>query len=354
MKFTVPRSDLKHALDAVRPAVGSPGGHPVVQGVRFDVADGVASVHATDLSVRASVPLAVDGSDGTVIVPHRTLAAVVGKFRGDVVTVVASGGELEVAAGKAEKATLRTLPTEEWPKWPKMARPTVVEVSDADWQAFGRVVHAACTDPQKPAVLSAVHVGDGWVEAIDSYRAARHPVGLDLDLLIPAAMLTSIRKLNPEGGATLTVDGHHFAFALSDGSRWGSAQIAGQFPDVARLFPDEFERSITVDRADLLAAVDLVDAVNDGAATTVRLSHEGGVLTVSAAGDVGAAESVLAAEIEGDGVVVLSVAYLSSLLNACTEAKVVLRGNDGLKPWRVDDGDLAQIVMPVKVPGVSR
>jgi DNA polymerase-3 subunit beta len=357
VNFTIERNVLRAALARVKPAVLR-NSLPALVGVLIEATDDGVDLTATnlDIRIRTTVADAEVGEVGRVLVHHETLDRIVANSPTGPVSLQVVDGEMKVRAGRV-KAQLRTLDDTAFPVAPALDSPKVATLA-ADWLAIQRVLHARSQDKTRP-ILTGVHLGDGTVETTDSFRMARHTVETDADFLFePTCLVAAIRSC-PTGPVTLRWQRNRFELEAGE-TVWSGSSIEGEFPPLARLIPTDTALSITANRAELMDAVKVVAAIGEETYTdsagkpystsTVRLRlEEGGVVVQCRNADNGDAEVAIEATCEGELEVAFNAPYLLAMLGACAGDEVTLAGNDQLKPWKVVDGDLLQILMPVRM-----
>lgn len=351
MSIQLDRDDLLAALTAVKPAVGS--NPPVCSGVRLEATDGIVGVTATNLDLWAQHTFKADHDETVdmVIPHHRLLTVVKAGSPGDVVNIDVDDVDLAVSLGGRVKATLRLFPVTEWPRWPEVpvSASTQATFDRADWTGIARVA-AACANEDTRPVLRFVHLHDDLVEATNSYWLARHPIDFNGDLLLPGFVVAAVdREHDPDDGVLLTFDGRHVCIE-SGPMTWGCFASGESYPNLNGLIPGDGDVSVTVDRDDLTRAAALVGAFSEGDVRPVVVDVSDGCIALSSMdSEVGSADVTLEATTTGECRFALGARWFAGLLGACEADEVTLSGRDALKPWKVVDGELTQVLMPVRL-----
>jgi DNA polymerase III sliding clamp (beta) subunit (PCNA family) len=349
VNITVDRDHLKAALARTKPAVGR-NGLPVLTGVRID--PDAASLTTTNLDLAITTELDTDGTGDPIVVPYERLAAIVARCPAGNVLLTSDDDVLTIAAGRST-ATLRLLPAGEWPTLPK-PNGEPQKLGD-DWAAWRSVMHARSVDVSRPT-LCHLHLGAGRVFASDSYRAAWHPTTLDVgDLPVPAQLVAAAGNAEV---TTLTVDDSRWIHLADETTTWSAVRGEYDRLHVDHMVPAERPQHITVGRQSLADAIGLVDALGgdsfekDGRRVTtehVRLtSSDDGLHVTGRAREVGEADAILDAEVVGEVDALFAISYLGATLAAASSDTVTLEGVDELKPWLLVDGDLTQLLMPIR------
>lgn len=347
------RDELVEALTAIKPAVG--GNPPVCSGVRLEVSDGIVGVTATNLDLWAQFTFKADHDEPVdmVIPHHRLLTVVKAGSPGDVVGIDVDDVDpmsVAVSVGGRVRATLRLYPVTEWPRWPEVpVSATQATFDRADWTGIARVAAACSTEASRPA-LRFVHLHDDLVEATNSYWLARHPIDFNGDLLLPGFVVTAVdREHDPADKVLLTFDGHHVCIE-SGPMTWGCFASGESYPQLDGLIPGDGDVSVTVDRDELTRAVALAGAFTEGDVRPVVIEVSDGCVALSSMdSEVGSADVTLEADTVGECRFALGARWFAGLLGACEADDVTISGRDALKPWKVVDGDLIQVLMPVRL-----
>ena len=157
-------------------------------------------------------------------------------------------------------------------------------------------------------------------------------------------------KARPES-VTLRISDRLLELSLPD-LKLTSKLIDGTFPDYQRIIPTNYDRSVTVDRTELGAALARVEATLNPETKklmrTVGLAWGDGALHVTrAAADV---DDVLDAETSGAGKTALRISYVADVLDVFSGKRISIASNGADTPIRSDPADPTTfaIVMPIR------
>jgi DNA polymerase III subunit beta len=135
-----------------------------------------------------------------------------------------------------------------------------------------------------------------------------------------------------------------------------SRTLEGQYPNYNQLVPKQFERQVTLDRKQLLSALERIAVMADQKNNVVKLSLDSEAQAVTLfveAQDVGSGQESLAAQISGDSLeIAFNVRYLMDGLKAVNSADVQLQLNSATSPVVLSPlGAIKMIylVMPVQI-----
>jgi DNA polymerase III sliding clamp (beta) subunit (PCNA family) len=190
----VNKKQLQDALEIVKPGLASK--ELIDQSTSFAFVGGKVVTYNDEISI--SHP--VEGLDLNGAIPAEQLYKFLGKVKGDDLEFNIEGNEIILTTGKATAGL--TLQSE-------IKLPLDEEVSEiGKWYPLPenfinniKFVMTACSRDMSQPVLTCVHVNkNGYVEASDGYRIAKHnltakmPVGT---FLIPSSSVVDMVKLNP-------------------------------------------------------------------------------------------------------------------------------------------------------------
>lgn len=355
---------------------------PLLAGMLLE-ADGehlTVSAYDYETTIQVRVPAEVD-EPGRVLVSGRLLAAIAKTLSGKPVDLAAGDVGATLECGST-RFVLPTLPDADYPTLPP-SPPTVGTVSGSDLRAaVAQAAVAARRGDGQPPELAGLLFQDGGSDkpgylvltATDRYRAARAVVpwvaaddgespGVPLWVLPPAARVKdALAILGDADRVTLAAAvgenaGGVFEVSAPD-ARVTTVLHDGKYPDLSAYFAAKRLTEVTVDRAEMLAAVQRVIAVSDEEYPRVHLvcGQETIHLNVATKDEAGSAD-VVAARIEGPDVeTTCRGIYLVEALAVMTTGEVEMSYDGGDKPGLLrevdDDGVVVDgnqhLIMPLR------
>lgn len=373
MKLRAERSEFAEAISWATRTVGARVTLPALSGVLLDASDGKLTCRATDLEIAAEVsaPVQID-EPGRVLLPGKLLSQLVARFPDAPVELTGDADRVEIRCGRAT-FHVRGMPVDDFPSLPEPAddAPQGVIRSDAFSRLVSQVARAASSDEARP-VLTGVQL-EATAEtltaaATDSYRLAVRTVawedGVDGQALVPARALQEAAKAATEAGGSVTIvlEEGQVSFLFGD-RRLTTRLIEGSFPNYRQLLPDAADTTATVDRAELVEALQRVAVVALGQANTpVTLKFGDGSVELHAGNqEVGDAAEPLPAEIDGDEVqIAFNPTFLLGGLDATGTDRIRIEMRDALKPAVLrpeastededaEVDDLTYLLMPMRI-----
>ena len=273
MDFSVEYDVLRAAVSWVGGYVPARPTHPIMGGMTIVVDDtGAVTVGACDyvVSARESFPTVGNpGGSGKTLVPGAQLLTVVKALPpGGVVRARLDGNQLVVSTGSS-RFRLPVMPYTDYPDVP--VAPPVVGVIPGDVlrEAARQVTPAASVEQSLPILTGAQLVvspgGVGVLMATDRYRIAERSftvedpaeevLGDGVKLLVPATWLRGVGRALSDGGDVEVGVSDDLVSFTAGGRVTVTSQVDGDYPNLARLFPDNPTVEVVVKLDDLLDTV---------------------------------------------------------------------------------------------------
>ncbi|WP_066375634.1 DNA polymerase III subunit beta [Herbidospora mongoliensis] len=363
MKVQVNRDVLAEAVGWCARVLPTRPALPVLTGLLLDASGGLRiSAFDYDVSARADVDAAV-AEPGQVLLPGRVLAEIVRSLPGEVVDITTSGTEAVLTCGSAEFGLL-TMPADDFPILPPMPAKVGAIGGGLFASAVAQVAVAASRDNTLP-MLTAIRIDTDGVNmtmaATDRYRiAARdflwHPEAetANQGAMIPAKVLVDVAKSLRAGEVSVCLGGNVAGFE-SAGKSTTVRLLDEQFIDYRARLTGNWGITATVGVQPFLEAIRRVALVS-GSNSAVRLSFSQGQVLIQAAGDeIGRGAEVMAAELDGDDILIAFQPHflLEGLAGVETE-QAVLHLESPTRPALItdagDDPAFRYLVMSLRLP----
>jgi DNA polymerase-3 subunit beta len=346
MKVVTCQADLDHALRTIAPAVGHRSSHPILDCCLIQAAGGTMTVTGfnLDLGIICTIPAAVE-TDGAVALPYRLLAGLASRFESDEALTLADGA-LTASAGSYGLAAQDAA---DYPSLP------VVDATSSELHLSAGIracMTCASTDAAKQ-LLQGIHLGSGHMEATDGHRLMRYAIDLpaDLNVVLPASTM----RLLQDRVATIAVAKGQAVIDAGDGITIYSRILDGSYPDVAKLVPDAFKHTITVNRHRFTRALERVAIIADAHNSIVKLTAASSGLEISAEADANNGRELLAVEGTATGTWAFNVHYLLDGIKAFKPAEAItIHANTATTPVVLTPSDMdgiTYLVMPVQIRG---
>ncbi len=387
MKLVCSQTELNAALQLVSRAVASRPTHPVLANVLLTADEGTGRLSLTgfdlNLGIQTSFSASIEKS-GAITLPARLFGEIVAKLATDSPISLSfdDGSEQIELTSKSGTYQMRGLSADEFPELPLVESGTVFKVkAKALVQALRGTLFASSTDEAKQ-LLTGVHLAfDGKslkAAATDGHRLAvlnidnaletdfsKEDQGLQDDLsfavTLPARSLREVERLisnwKNEDLVSLFCEKGQVVF-LADDQIITSRTLEGLYPNYDQLIPNEYSKSLTIDRKNLISALERIAVLAEQHNNVVKIVTETSMQQINIivdAQDVGSGSESVPITYEGESIqIAFNVRYILDGLKAIVSDKVNLCCNAPTTPAVFLPTDIKTIgftylVMPVQV-----
>lgn len=362
MEFIVKRSEMAFHLDLLSRAVASRPIKPVLNGVLFELDDGI-TMTATDMEFTVRSKISNVSGNGAFVVNAKTAHEIVKSLPGDEVHFLINGEKLEISSGKS-KFQIFIQSAEDFPEVRipydgaqyEMDRAKLAEMID-------RVSFSAANDENirnLNGVYFEMEEGMFRTVAVDGFRMSlaeektNNTGNLNFLISLRAAKeLLRLLTVSRVEKIMMRFENRQVAFEIGN-TILVCKVVDADFPNYKRVIPEEFKTRVVVDRNTLRGAVKRASIVTRTGTEAVKFSAEGETLKISSKSvGLGEAEETLDVQTDGESMTVaFNPAFILDALNHTNEDKVQLNFVDVNKPLMIDTPDLEGyffIVMPVRI-----
>ena len=345
MKLLTSQSDLSQLLKTVARAVSAKPSHPILGGVLLTAAAGAlkATGYDLELGITSTIEASVE-TPGSTVVPYRTLLELTSRMEAtEAISLAIDGTQLKLTSTSGSYS-LAVEDAADYPELPAVA------VSDdyTDLSSLAAVLPAASSDAAKQ-VLTGVHMhaalGNLRMAATDGHRLSIVNIESTalFSAIIPARCLALIKQ-----PAAIAFDNQHVSLTFVDGTTVISRTLAGTYPNVQQLIPETFDYSITINRVQLLNALQRVAVIGTN---VIKLDAQSKTLTLSA--ELDANSGIESIAITGSlPLLAFNPTYLIDGLRSFNSNSVTINANSSVAPVILTNpADLSQtyLIMPVQV-----
>jgi DNA polymerase-3 subunit beta len=320
--------------------------------------------------VTETVPAEVSEAGGTTVSAH-TLHDIVRKVPDGSqaeFTLQPDDGRITLKSG-ASRFHLACLPADDFPDLGATTMPHHFVMQPQDLaRLLGKTRFAVSTDETRYYLngiyLHAADTDDGWRlrgVATDGHRLARQDVPLPdgaqemPSIILPRKTVHELGKLlaDPDGEVSVDLSASKIRFTIGH-VVLTSKLIDGTFPDYQRVIPQGNDKSMSVDTASFISAVDRVSTLSSEKGRAVKMELAPGTLTLSVNNpESGSATEEIAAEYQGDALEVgFNARYLLDIAEQLESERAVFALSDPSAPTVVQDKTDAStlyVLMPMRV-----
>ncbi len=380
MKLVCSQRDLSTNMTLVSRAVPSRPTHPVLANVllQADAQKGQVRLTAFDLSlgIRTSFPAEVE-TGGAITLPAKLLNDIVARLPEGEITLEDEAQEAPFCAtitSASGRYQVRGMGVEEFPELPMLETEEAVYLpAEAMLEGLKGSLFATSADETKQ-VLTGLHltVQEDSLEfaATDGHRLAvvqtTYNENLDgeapqIAVTVPAKALRELERMLGIGQRseplTLLFDQGQVVFEWSE-QRLTSRTLEGQYPPYRQLIPRQFERQVTLERRQLLSALERIAVLADQKNHIVKFNidsvNQELALSVDAQ-DIGSGRELLSAQISGESIeLAFNIKYLMDGLKALPSSEIQMQLNTAISPvilTPLGSIKMTYLIMPVQIRG---
>lgn len=399
MKITCSQSDLKTNLSLVSRAVPSRPTHPILGNVLLvaDADKNKINLTAFDLSlgIRTSFPAQIN-EGGSVTLPAKLFNDIVTRLPSGEITLTYDQDEMEdnplvtifCLCGKFQ---LRGMKGEDFPELPTVEnqQPLMLQISSLSNGLQGSVFAAssdetkqvltgihltrnhnslefAATDGHRLAVVQTEEEEDSENEEttgdnnkIETETSEKSQGDRNFEITIPARALRELEQIlkmaKENESIALYVDEGQVIFELGE-QHLTSRKLEGGYPNYNQLIPNQFSRTMVLERKTLINSLERVAVLADQKNNLVKFTldniEEQVTLSVEAK-ELGSAKESIPAQITGENLEIgFNIKYLMDGLKALPSNDIKMQFNEANQPIVINPlGGLKMIylLMPVQI-----
>jgi len=365
MKFSISSGELVKGLSAVNGAVPTKATLPILETVLFETEDGKLKLTATDLEI--SIIEYVDANideDGALAIPARRLLDTLRQLPD--IPVVFSVDDRGQVKFKTDRGTYKLIgeKSEEFPAVPSLddGQSLAIEAKSLK-DAIHKTSFAVSTDDLRPAMMGVyfqVGPDESRIVATDGHRLVRLvrsdlTCDKELNFIVPEKALSLVQKTLENGNAELTVTDDHVRFQ-SGNTIVVTRLINEQYPNYDSVIPRENDKTMRINKDEMLATVKRVSIFSSTTTRQIRLQLTSDEVEICAEDiDMSSeAKETVSCEYGDDEMVIgFNARYLADVLNNVDDEEVVFEFSTPnragiVKPSTQDDNeDMLMLVMPV-------
>jgi DNA polymerase III subunit beta len=381
MKFLCQQADLSSSLSLVSRAVSGKPSLPILTNIKLVATTGRVQLTGFDLSLGIQTSFGAEVSEaGEIALPAKLLNDIVSRLPSGEITIEqndSQNGDGIVVTVKSKTGTyqVRGMDATEFPELPEPEDSEIQSLPIAALIDGLRGALIACSQDETKPILTGVNfkleaeklefaATDGHrLGVVETFLEAEQGAENALELTVPARALRELEKML---GGKQSIE--KISFSLGEGQAvfaWetphGQQQlitrtIEGNYPDYRALIPSSFGKQVTIDRKQLVSALERIAVLADQHNNLVKftISNEQQSLELSVeAQDIGSGRESLTAQVSGDDIeIAFNVRYLLDGLKNINAQDVAINLNGVLEQVvfsPVGGVKTIYLVMPVQI-----
>ena len=362
MKFSIVRSKFLEGLRSVQNIVASKTSSPIMQNVYIEARGASIRLTTTDIDISINCEVQCEVTEpGATTLPVKILASMVS---------CSAEGVIEVEVGEGERARIRAGSTKfrlvgisanEFPSLPSDDDAYVYTVQQATIKEMLRkTAYAASQDETRRTlrgVMLAFKNGRITMVATDGRRLALvekdydFPVEEEREMIIPSKTVAELqRAMASEGDVMIRVQQSQVSFNLGNIQIY-SKLVDEKYPNYTQVIPTACEKTIDVDRQQLVTAIERVNVMSSEVHSTKLRFADNLLVVSSAASDIGEAKDEVPIKFEGEEIeIMFNPSFLLEALKAIDDDEVKICLNNGHSPAIIKCSvPFIYVLMPLRV-----
>jgi DNA polymerase-3 subunit beta len=376
MKFVIQKDRLVQSVQDVMKAVSARTTIPILTGIKMAATEeGVTLTGSdSDISIESFIPTEENGNEiveikqtGSVVLQARFFGEIVKKLPKDSVEIEVGGHHMAVIrSGKAE-FNLNGQDAEEYPHLPQVEEHNSFRIPTDLLKAMIRqTVFSVSTSETRPILT-----GVNWklenseliCIATDSHRLALRKAKIETEtensynVVIPGKSLNELSKILADSSDEIEiVITESQVLFKAENLLFFSRLLDGNYPDTARLIPEESKTEIVLTTREFLQAIDRASLLaKEGRNNVVKFSTlTDGIVEVSSnTPEIGKViEEVQSREITGEELKIsFSAKYMMDALKALEGTDIKISFTGAMRPFIIrtpEDDSILQLILPVR------
>ena len=361
MKFVINSSELSKAIERVIKIVPSRPVMQILANIKLVALEDTVLLTAFDTA--SGIQLEVQSEvleSGEICVPAQAFSAIAKGMAGQlIIEVIGDTMTLTDLSGSCE---IQCQQVDEYPHFIDKGIDKTIQC-EIDIKTFVQAIKlggsCAATDESKH-ILQGVNIvaQDGLLTmaSTDGHRLIVYKTKVDESVKIPSSVIPAkvLSTIEGNGKMTLTIDEDTCLVNTSD-TTLTCRLFAGKYPDYPKLLPKEFMRTATVERVQLIDALNLMSVISNGD-SLVKFSFESSQLLIKCEKEGLKGERTIDCELDGEDLTLaLNLKYLLGQLKIIPGERVLFSMNEALAPLTIrpasSELDLLCLLMPVQLRG---
>jgi len=370
MEFTVRKFDLLQELTLIQGVVERKNTIPILANVLVRAEAGELGIVATDLEIGLkSVCPAKTTTPGVITLPAKRLYEIIRALPDKEIKFKRNDANWVTVTCGSSRFRIAGLPQEDFPSLAESKSSVVHIPAEILSKLIARTIFSISTEDSKYTLSGALLLlkpGSVTMVATDGHRLAHvektetlEDVNEEIRVLVPKKAMGELVRMIAESADTEKVgfsrDENHLFFDL--GKRLlVSRMLTGQFPNFEAVLPRNNDRTFSVNRDEITAAIRRVAILSDERSRTVKITVTNGVLEVTAShSDLGEAHETLEIDYNRENLQVgFNYQYLLDFLTTADDADINFEFKDSesaaqLRSLPSTDYNYRYVVMPMRI-----
>lgn len=371
MKFSIKKEILLQSLNSVSKALSSKNLIPILSGIKFNLTKNGLFLSASDNDI--SIESFIDNNNlesideiGSTVINGKYILDIVRKLQGKIVNIeLLDNIKLLISCGNSE-FNLNSMDSTEFPNLDLEEKKDPVIINKDDFKSLINKTSFAVSTQENRPILTGINfnINKDTLECVstDSYRLAKKSCKIEsesketLNIVIPGKNLIELTKIIEDNEQNIEM--HIFTNKVLfkfDNTLFQTRVLSGNFPDVNRLIPSNFELEITAELNEFYNVIDRASLLtNEKDKNIVKFECEGNNLIISSnSPEIGKVEEKMTITKNNDNniKIAFSSKFMMDALKTIESENAIIKFNGDVNPIIIideKDDSLLQLILPIK------
>jgi len=360
------KNELLKSVGIVSKAVSTRTTMPILEDILLDAEGKTLTLTGNDMDMGIKTTIeAVVKEEGTICVNAKMFSEMIRRLPDeDVKLKTEENGRMTIDCGRST-FTIGTMNGEDFPQLPTIESKQEIMVSQSILREMisDTIFSVAPENSGRPVLTGELmDIRDGYLYlvAVDGFRISmrRTPVQCqeNFKVTVPAKALSEINKiLESEEDSLVTVcfTGKHALFKMNN-TEVVTRTLEGTFLNYERNLDIEFKSKVTINRKDLLDAVDRAALISrESKNSPIRLDIEEDKVVITSNAETGTSHEEVSLKLEGEGLAIaFNPKYYLEALKAIDDTDIVIKYASSLTPCIIenpDSKDYQYFILPIRM-----
>lgn len=373
MKFVLSTQELNYLINKIQNVVGQKATIPILSNFLIEAYNDELILTATDLTV--GIRCYTDAQileEGATTLPAKRLAQLVRELTVPNIEITTNNNEVTTIVAGSSRFKLNGMNKSEFPSLPDMSTASHFEMKQSELKDMFFRTSFAVSKEDNRYVLTGVlmQIGNGLATFVgtDGKRLARAHTSIQgtesetvaSQAIIPLKAVDEILKnLSDEGDVKIALTNDKISFEANN-TRVITKLLAGEYPDVNRVIPEQLDIVVSLHREELLTLLRQISLFTADHNHSVRFTFNKGELKLTATTmDIGEGNVTMPVNYQGSQLeIAFNPGFFIDILRHCKAETVTLGLTDPYNPGIITDTDRVEnlhqasplfVIMPMRL-----
>lgn len=353
MKFVISTQELNLLINKCLNVVAQKSTIPILSNILIEAINDELVITATDLTV--AVRCFTDAKileEGATTLPAKKFAQLIRELTAVNVEISSNANEATEIIANSSRFKLNGMSKAEFPSMPNMAGATQFQIKQSDLKEMLYRTAFAVSREDNRYVLTGVliSIANGWATFVgtDGKRLSRSCLKIDIDssfsgsYIIPLKAVEEIVKnLGDEGEARVSLMGDKISVE-STNTTIITKLLAGDYPDVNRVIPENSETLVLLHREELMTLLRQISLFTADTTHSVRFTFSTGELKLTAnTMEIGEGKVCMPVNYQGSKLeIAFNPGYFLDILRHTKAETVAMGVTDSYNPGVITDKEI--------------